>query len=238
MNRDPQGEQAARLFAAGRMESPSEQSLRRIKSALQAQTAPKTALAWRGQRAFAFALAALSLSGLLLYVTRTNQTPVDISAESEVITQRAKAPREDEALRLQETAEEPPFEKPSALESPSSKPGRAPLPPEKRAPPTLDEELTATNAARTALRSGDATSALAELDRFEKTRGWRKLGVEASLLRIEALSKLGNAEEARARAARFIEENPNNPLVDRAAQFARPSPSEDAENPENTEERK
>jgi outer membrane protein assembly factor BamD (BamD/ComL family) len=83
--------------------------------------------------------------------------------------------------------------------------------------------------ARAALGRDDAHAALEELDRFRRDRGWRKLSVEASLLRIEALSRAGRTEEARQQAARFVKQHPNNPLVDRAQSFAAPTASGDVE---------
>jgi outer membrane protein assembly factor BamD (BamD/ComL family) len=79
--------------------------------------------------------------------------------------------------------------------------------------------------ARTALRRGDASAALAELDQFGRGPGWRQLAVEARLLRIEALARAGRAEEARNLARRFVQQYPNNPLVDRARSFVTPAAS-------------
>jgi outer membrane protein assembly factor BamD (BamD/ComL family) len=76
--------------------------------------------------------------------------------------------------------------------------------------------------ARSALARGDTTAALAELDNFARGPGWRRLAVEASLLRIEALARAGRRDEARNLAKRFVEQHPNNPLVDRARTFANP----------------
>ncbi|HEY6816809.1 MAG TPA: tetratricopeptide repeat protein [Croceibacterium sp.] len=85
--------------------------------------------------------------------------------------------------------------------------------------------------ARAALGRGDAAAALAELDRFGRGPGWRQLAVEARLLRIEALARAGRAEEARNLARRFVEQNPNNPLVDRARTFATPPASSGVQKP-------
>jgi hypothetical protein len=250
MKRDPLAERAARLFAAGREESPSEDARRRTLRALESrtalgsrpalgsQTAPKKAGFWAGRRASALPLAALSLGGLFLFftfVSGTTQEAVDISAESATFRSPPPEALQEKDLGPRESGQELPPEKPSDLVLRPSKPQAIPEVPEKRAPPTLDEELATMNAARTSLGSGKATAALAELDRFEKLRGFRKLSVEASLLRIESLAKLGRLEEARARAVRFIAENPNNPLVDRAAQFARSSSPEDVEKSEVSE---
>ncbi|HEU5077190.1 MAG TPA: tetratricopeptide repeat protein, partial [Polyangiaceae bacterium] len=102
---------------------------------------------------------------------------------------------------------------------------RAPV----RAPPSLDQELASMQRARAALGRGDASAALAELDRFGRGPGWRQLAVEARLLRIEALARAGRVDEARNLARRFVEQNPNNPLVDRARTFIAPAASSGVE---------
>jgi len=46
-----------------------------------------------------------------------------------------------------------------------------------------------------------------------------KLRAEATLLRIQALARAGNAQAASTLAQRFVEQNPDSPLVDRARSF-------------------
>jgi outer membrane protein assembly factor BamD (BamD/ComL family) len=92
--------------------------------------------------------------------------------------------------------------------------------------------------ARAALGRGAATVALAELEAFGRNSGWRQLSVEASLLRIEALAAAGRTEQARSQARRFVEQHPNNPLVDRAQKFATGQAADAAPSSVKTENRK
>ncbi|MDX2055436.1 MAG: hypothetical protein SFV15_23745 [Polyangiaceae bacterium] len=89
----------------------------------------------------------------------------------------------------------------------------------KNSPATLSDELEALKVAQTALSASDAPGALRALDRYDRVLRGQKLRAEASLLRIEALSAAGQAEAASKLASRFVEENPNSPLVDRARTF-------------------
>jgi hypothetical protein len=117
----------------------------------------------------------------------------------------------------------------SAISAPSTAPAPlraipAPLP--SHAPPaaTLSDELDALKRAETALASGNARDALAALDRYDHVLHGDKLRAEAALLRMDALSRSGQAAQAAALAARFVAENPGSPLVDRARSFLAPSP--------------
>lgn len=172
---------------------------------------------------------------ILLVFVRNSPERLDITAESSAVLNRPKGPGEFAAEEPKEVDGEKLSNEGSIPKLPPAKAAGRPRAELKPAPPTLDQELAQMKTARAALDSGDAASALAELDRFEKSRGWRQLGVEAGLLRIEALGKLGKTEEARERATRFIEENPNNPLVDRAARFTRSSSPGDAQTSEKSE---
>lgn len=84
---------------------------------------------------------------------------------------------------------------------------------------TLGEELGLLMKAQNALRAGDAQGALSLLDGYTRELGGSALSAEATLLRMEALAALGRSEQARALAERFVRENPNSPLVDRAQSF-------------------
>lgn len=232
MNRDPLGERSTELFAAARKESPSEETRRRIASALLAQSEPQDAFsAWISEhrRRISFALLSAAAAALTLVLLQSPET-VDISAES--VTQknsRKLAGTEDDTSKptvsdptsTEKAATSP---KSSRLKEQAQTPADAAPDPPPQAPPTLGQELATMQSARSALNGGDAAAALAELAQFGRNPGWRQLRVEASLLRIEALFELGKADaskatEARTEALRFVEEHPNDPLVDRAAKF-------------------
>ena len=87
------------------------------------------------------------------------------------------------------------------------------------APATLATEIGLLEQAREALRQGDAARAASLLDGYDAAHG-TALTAEATLLRIEVLSAQGRSEQARALAQRFVAENPNSPLADRARRLS------------------
>lgn len=107
----------------------------------------------------------------------------------------------------------PPSRTPSAVTSPAAPPLAKPM--------TLLGELELLKRARTALRSGEAEQALELLERHARERSGKGLDAEATLLRIETLAALGRHADASALAARFVRDNPNGALNDRAKSFIR-----------------
>jgi outer membrane protein assembly factor BamD (BamD/ComL family) len=83
----------------------------------------------------------------------------------------------------------------------------------------LSDELSALKVASSALSAGDPQAALVALDRYDRVLKGQKMRAEATLLRIEALSRAGQAEAASALAQSFVKQNPGSPLVDRARSF-------------------
>lgn len=224
MSRDLLDERARELFAAARREPAPEAARQRIAAALRAQTQRTTVAnsrvpAWRGARLWLAMAAAAAVAGAILSL-QVPADPIDITAEApappstqrQTIDASTAAPAPAPGPRL--SSEAPPV-------APNPPPKRAPV----RTPPSLDQELASMQRARAALGRGDPSAALAELDQFGRGPGWRQLAVEARLLRIEALARAGRADEARNLARRFVEQNPNNPLVDRARTFATPAAS-------------
>jgi hypothetical protein len=73
------------------------------------------------------------------------------------------------------------------------------------APPrTLGAELARVDRARAALARGDALQALRELDGYERAFPTRQLGLEASMLRMEAHVQRGDRTRAREIARRIL----------------------------------
>ena len=72
---------------------------------------------------------------------------------------------------------------------------------------------------RAILRSGDSTTALELLDRRAREAAGNELDAEATLLRIEALASAGRQRESSDFAQRFVEQNPNSALAERAKAF-------------------
>ena len=83
----------------------------------------------------------------------------------------------------------------------------------------LAAELQALRVAREALASGDGPRALHALDDYAARFPRGHLALEAEVLRIEALSRAGDASAA-ARARRFLEAHPQSPYAERLRPLA------------------
>jgi hypothetical protein len=88
-----------------------------------------------------------------------------------------------------------------------------------RPAPTLGQELALVQAARAALDAGDGKHALALLDQYARSTHKPRLADEATVVRLEALSRTGRGAEAAKLAREFVAEHPGSPLVDRARAF-------------------
>jgi hypothetical protein len=91
--------------------------------------------------------------------------------------------------------------------------------PARSAAVSLSDELGALKLASSALASGDTRAALTALDHYDRVLKGTKMRAEATLLRIEALSKAGQTAAASTLAEHFVTQNPESPLVDRARSF-------------------
>lgn len=80
---------------------------------------------------------------------------------------------------------------------------------------TVAGEVQLVDAARTALRAGDATQCLHWLAERRRRFPQGLLGPEAALIRIEALTQSGQMEAARDSGRQFLEEYPTGPLAHR-----------------------
>jgi hypothetical protein len=78
---------------------------------------------------------------------------------------------------------------------------------------TLAHELSSIDTARGLLARGDAAGALARLDAYGRAYPHGRLGLEAEVLRIDALYGSGRADVARARAEAFLQRHPHNVLA-------------------------
>ncbi|WP_437586253.1 hypothetical protein [Sorangium sp. So ce1000] len=83
----------------------------------------------------------------------------------------------------------------------------------------LEAELGALDAARTMLSSGNARGALSLLDAYSRAHPRGRLGLEAEVLRIDALAKSGRADAASQRAAAFLRKHPNSVLASRVRRY-------------------
>jgi hypothetical protein len=217
MTPDPIDQLGARLFDAARKDLPPAGAEQRLLAAAlrevhESEQARPIALG-RGLTLGAVATAVLLAAGLAFQITR--QKPSDpISAEPTMA--RSGSPKAPMVAESTPTA--------SARPGPTSAPSivkpqlTAPLP-SASAPVTLSAELDALKVASTALSAGNAQAALAALDRYDHVLKGSKLRAEATLLRIQALARAGNAQAASTLAQRFVDQNPDSPLVDRARSF-------------------
>lgn len=99
--------------------------------------------------------------------------------------------------------------------------------PSKALPATLEQELGLLDEARRSLLAGNTDTALARLSHYDKVATSRRLGAEATLLRIQILAAAGRSLEASGLARAFVAKNPNSPLVDRAQGFILDRPLEE-----------
>jgi TolA-binding protein len=77
--------------------------------------------------------------------------------------------------------------------------------------PSLESEVAALDRARARLAAGDPLRTLELLDEYDQAFPRGALRPEAAYLRIQALSKSGQREAARALAARFLARHPKSP---------------------------
>jgi hypothetical protein len=105
------------------------------------------------------------------------------------------------------------------VEPPPSGPANAARSESKPAAPALSAELGALDAARSKLASGDATGALTALDAYARNFPHGKLGLEAEVVRIDALAKSGQTAAARKRAEAFMKRHPDSVLASRVRAY-------------------
>jgi hypothetical protein len=210
---DPLEELSARLFQALRDEPPPEGAERRALEAAEREVnAPRVP----GTRS-RFLLLAAAFAGLsVLFVALSKRDRQEISIAAEHPSSVTRVPT------LLPATSTPPEPRPTNAEplpsaSSSGKPKSAA--PERPAPPTLQDELEALRVAEKSLSAANPSAALNALDRYDRVLKGQRLRAEATLLRIEALSKAGRSQAATELAARFVKQNPSSPLVDRARSF-------------------
>jgi len=80
---------------------------------------------------------------------------------------------------------------------------------------TLTAELGALDRARVSLANGQTRRAVDELDTYERGFPNGRLQIEAEVLRIDALARLGRRDAARQRADVFLRRHPNSVLATR-----------------------
>ena len=218
------------LLRAGEAEEPSTESARRAAAALGlgasvalAAQAARAGLASQTSAAVLrwAAVALVGAGGLLLVgqAWRRNQAALPPPEVSVQAPEPAKVP----ARAAVESTPEPPsvpsaeavVPKASVRSSPTPRSVAPPAAPPSAPSGSLADEIALLDAARRALRSGDARLALGELDRHQAEFPRGLLGQEATLLRIEALVRSGNRPAAEALARQFLARQPNSPHAKR-----------------------
>jgi hypothetical protein len=213
---DPIDQLGERLFQAARREPLPHEGMERALLAARAELAAprgKLILLSRPARWTLIAAAAAALAAGVTLFAR-HKDPIDrISAEPASTLQRAHSAQAPSASAIALTAAPNP--------APSTKP--APIfsaaPPAHSAQASLSDELGALKRASSALNAGDTSGALSALDQYDHVLKGTKMRSEATLLRIETLSRAGQAGAASELAQRFVAQNPESPLVDRARSF-------------------
>ncbi len=214
MKQEPIEQLSARLFESGRREPLPEGAIERaIFAARREAREARNVAVPRVRVAIGLGLAAAVLAaGVGVFVSRGGRPTSSIAAEPMSWLQRERAPQPASSFSSVVDA------RPSA--SAALKPaasGVAPAP-SHSAPASLGDEISLLQTASDALSAGDTQGALAALDRYDRANG-QTMRAEATLLRIEALSRAGQTAAASKLAAVFVEKNPESPLADRARSF-------------------
>lgn len=212
---DPIDQLGERLFEVARREPLPSGALERALLAARAElSAPrsKPAVLSRPARWTLFAAAAALAAGSALVVR--HQEPIDrISAEPASTRLHSHNPQAPSASAIALTAA--PVPAPSVKTAPVF---NAPAPAHS-AQASLSDELGALKRASASLNAGDTSGALSALDQYDHVLKGTKMRAEATLLRIETLSRAGQGGAASQLAQRFVAQNPESPLVDRARSF-------------------
>lgn len=220
--RDPVDAAAEALFEAARKEQPDGRVRARAKvltrNALRGIRAANTRVPTRAEapQYIALAGAALVVAAAAFVLVSLKQRP---ERERPItVTQEVIAPEK----RLEQTpAAREPAENTRAVEAlPKRQPANKR---ERRAAPTLAEEIALLDQARAALSERNSTRVLALVQQYERELAGTRMRAEAELLRIEALAQSGQRSEAAKLAERFIEQYAGNPLTDRARALATPN---------------
>jgi len=212
---DPIDQLGERLFQAARREPLPDGGMERALLLAREELAPpprKQAVLSRPVRWTLFAAAAALAAGVTLFAR--HKEPSDrISAEPASTLQHAHNAQAPSASAIALTAA------PNPAPSTKAAPIFSAPAPAHSAQASLSDELGALKRASTALNAGDTSGALSALDQYDHVLKGTKMRAEATLLRIETLSRAGQAGAASELAQRFVTQNPESPLVDRARSF-------------------
>lgn len=214
------------LLRLARRDGPSGDSRQRILAALGASgaaslaTPPARASAlprWTLPRGLLLTAAVASIPAALLLSSRPTAGPPPVHVPAAPTSAAAPRP-EAPAPRPEAPAPAPPTvdTPPPRAELPLSRSGTTSGKPPQA---SLAEEVAQLKKAKLALKSGDAGKALSELDTYASRFPRPILAAEATVLRIESLSRRGDAARARALAEAFLAKHPDSPYAARLRGF-------------------
>ena len=204
MTPDPLDQLSARLFEAARSEAIPHGAEQRALEAARREIGRETRETARfsASRKWAAVGVCLALAAAAVLLLRPKDSNPGISAEPSVVAHARPEPKS--APSTDATSNHAPPVVPSLAVTAKPTPGLVPVP-VPPAPASLSDELSALKVASNALSAGDAKSALAALDRYDRVLKGQKLRAEATLLRIEALSRAGQTQAASTLAQRFVD---------------------------------
>jgi hypothetical protein len=140
----------------------------------------------------------------------------------------SRAPREVASETVHEVRPSPPIvaptvpavvpvAEPPAIETAPLPVAAAPVLPEKRreAEDDLGAQLALIEGARAMLTQGSARDALARIHEYDSRYPGGALGLEATVLRVEALLRAGERGKGQALGERFVAQHPNSPYATR-----------------------
>jgi hypothetical protein len=139
-------------------------------------------------------------------IATTNAAPSAVAPESTVVNDTAPEPTPSA-----ESTAESASNSASAVAHAEAKPSSA---------SALSAELNALDTARSALAGGNPSAALSDLDQYAHQFPHGKLGLEAEVVRIEALAKSGQTATAKKRAQAFMKRHPDSLLASRVRAYA------------------
>jgi len=177
----------------------------------------------RHSRVFAFAAAAALVAvvsgGAVAGYRYQHQWRAERLAAPPAATFAPAAPPAPRAAKVLKAVEEPaPPAEPEAAPAPTPEPPKpAARPAPSRAP--LAGELAVLDAASAAVAAGNSQRALVLLDAYAKDYPRGRLGLEAEVLRIDALAQSGQAGAAAKAAQRFVERHPDSVLAVRVRRY-------------------
>ena len=187
------------LLSAGRSHAGSPQMRAKVLAGLGLAAGSTALLTGTAAAASVSTAAKLTWGKLILGVSLVGVTAVPVG----YYALRQPAPTADTAAR-RAIASTPISAEPSAQQVPPAPRGAM-----------LSEELGALDRARLALAGGDARRALDELESYDRRFPSGRLQLEAEVLRIDGLAKIGRASEARQHAQTFVRLHPNSVLATR-----------------------